>query len=143
MPFVARAERKVDVPPERAFDQLADLASWPSWMPRSFCAVGVASRAALKTGDRLRVRIAGAPVASSLRVTVSDRPRELAWRGGVRGLVWAEHRFVFERDGEGTRVQSIETWHGPLARLGKAIIAPLATRVGGEQLDALARAVAG
>jgi hypothetical protein len=143
MSFVAEAERTIDAPPQRVFDKLADLGSWPSWMPRSFVPVMKAGTPSpLRLGDRFQVRVAGAPVASTLRISILDRPRELAWRGGVRGLLRAEHRFVFEADGEHrTRVRSIETWHGALSGVLRRLVEPAAVRVGGEQLAALAGAV--
>lgn len=33
MSFVARGTRRLPVAPEVAFDRLADLGSWPEWMP--------------------------------------------------------------------------------------------------------------
>lgn len=144
MSFVAEAERTIDATPQRVFDRLADIASWRTWMPRSFVAVVRPDiPSPLKLGDRFRVRIGGAPLANALRVSKLDRPRELAWRGGVRGVLWAEHRFVFERDGDHrTRVRSIETWRGALAGLLRRLIEPAAIRIGSEQLEGLARAAA-
>jgi len=143
MSFVAEAARTIDAPPQRVFDKLADFGSWPSWMPRSFVpVVGSGPPSPLRLGDRIRVRVAGAPVASTLRISILDRPRELAWKGGVRGLLRAEHRFVFEADGDHrTRVRSIETWHGAMAGVLRRLVEPAAVRVGREQLDALAGAV--
>jgi hypothetical protein len=113
-------------------------------MPRSFAlVVRPGSPSPLRLGDRFRVKIGGAPLASTLRVSKLDRPRELAWRGGVRGVLWAEHRFVFEPDGDRrTRVRSIETWRGALAGLLRRLIEPTAIRIGGEQLEGLAKAAA-
>ena len=36
------------------------------------------------------------------------RPTELAWRGGVRGLFWAEHRFVLEPVGRPANARSLD-----------------------------------
>lgn len=144
MSFVAEAERTIDAPPQRVFDRLADLASWPSWMPRSFTAVLRArTPSPLRPGDRFRVKISGAPLASTLKVSKLDRPNELAWRGGVRGLLWAEHRFVFEPIGDRkTRVRSIETWRGALSGLLRRVVEPAALRIGAQQLEGLAKAAA-
>jgi hypothetical protein len=142
MSFVAQAELTIDAPAQRVFDRLADFATWPSWMPASFVPVvrpGLPSP--LQLGDRFRVKVAGAPFASTLRLSILDRPREIAWRGGVRGLLWAEHRFVLEPDGDRrTRVRSIETWRGALAGLTRRIVKPVAEKVGSQQLAGLARA---
>jgi hypothetical protein len=144
MPFVARTERTIAAPPQRVFDRLADVASWPSWMPRSFVAVlRPGTPSPLRLGDRFRVKIAGAPFASTLRVSKLERPRELAWRGGIRGVLWAEHRFVLEPDGDRhTRLSSIETWHGALAVILRRVLEPASVRLGREQLEGLSQAAA-
>lgn len=140
MPFVAEASCSIAVAPEIAFDRLAHHPSWKNWMPRSFVPVSRA-RGALRVGDRVRMRIAGAPVAAVIEVTVVDRPREITWRGGVGRLLHAEHRFLFESDGQGgTRVRSVETWRGALAAVLRPFVKPVAERVGAEQLSGLALA---
>lgn len=57
MPFITQAELTVDVPTQRAFDRLADVASWPRWMPRSFRPVAsrgvIAPMATRIGGERL------------------------------------------------------------------------------------------
>ena len=142
--FVAEAELTIDAPPQRIFDRLADFASWPDWMPRSFVPVVRAGEpSSLRLGDRFRVKVGGSRFASTLRITMMERPREIAWRGGLRGVLWAEHRFVLEPDGDRrTRVRSIETWRGALAGLMRRIVKPLAEKIGGQQLAGLAKAAA-
>jgi hypothetical protein len=136
MPFVAEAMRTCEQPPEEVFDRLADGGSWSAWMPRSFRPVKMPT-APLRAGDRLRVRIVGGP-SSTLEVVLSERPRELTWIGGVRGVLFAEHRFLFEPQGDGgTLVRSIETWSGSLAALLRPLIQPIAQRVGRAQLEGL------
>jgi hypothetical protein len=144
MSFVAEAERTIEAPPQRVFDRLIEVASWPSWMPRSFVPVlRTGTPSPLKLGDRIKVKVAGGPLPTTIRVSKLVRPSELVWRGGIRGLLWAEHRFVLEPVGDRrTRVRSIETWHGALARLLRGIVLPLAVRVGNEQLAALDGAAA-
>ena len=144
MSFVAEASLTIDAPPQRVFDRLADLASWPSWMPRSFApVVRSGTPSPLRPGDRFKVKISGAPLASTLTVSKLERPNELAWRGGVRGLLWAEHRFVFEPVGDKkTRVRSIETWRGALAGVLRRLVEPAAVRIGAQQLEGLAKATA-
>ena len=140
MAFVAEAFLSLDVPPEVAFDALADHPSWAGWMPRSFIPVSRAD-GPLRAGKKLRMKIAGAPVASTIVVTVVERAREITWCGGVRGLLRAEHRFLFESDGKGgTKIHSHETWRGALAPLLKHVVKPAAERVGSEQLAGLAAA---
>lgn len=142
MTFLAQTERTIEAPPQRVFDTLAAVASWPTWMPRSFVPLVRASTPSpLRLGDRFRVKVGGAPFASTLKITELQRPREIAWRGGIRGVLWAEHRFVLEPEGDRkTRVRSIETWHGALAGVLRRVVEPAAVRIGGEQLAGLARA---
>jgi hypothetical protein len=141
MSFVARGTRRLPVTPEVAFDRLADFASWPGWMPSSFRPAGKTA-GTLRLGQRVSVRIAGVPVASRIEVTELRRPKELAWSGGVPGVLWANHQFFFEADGpDGTLVVSHETWSGLLAPFVRRFVQPQAERIGGQQLEALARSL--
>jgi hypothetical protein len=141
MSFVARGTRRLPVAPEVAFDRLADLGSWPEWMPSSFRPVGRAE-GVLRRGQKVWVKIAGVPVASPIEVSEVRRPTEIAWTGGLPGVLWANHQFLFEADGAaGTVVVSHETWSGLLAPLVERLIKPQAERVGGQQLEALARSL--
>ncbi|MDB4944689.1 MAG: hypothetical protein JWP97_4223 [Labilithrix sp.] len=145
MSFVARAEILIDAPVERVFERLADLAAWPSWMPGSFVPVFHGKPEPLALGTRFRVKVGGSPLPASLRVSLHERPRQLAWTGGVPGLLRAEHRFVVEAEGpQRSRVRSVETWTGALALAGitKRIVKPLAEKIGRAQLAGLARAAA-
>jgi hypothetical protein len=126
---------------EVAFDRLADSGSWPEWMPPSFRPSGTPS-GTLRVGTEIRLRIGGVPGETTIRVSEVRRPAEIAWQGGVPGVLFADHRFLFEADGErGTKVTSLETWSGLLASLVRLFVQPRAERVGDDQLDALARAV--
>jgi hypothetical protein len=139
MPYVARASRTLPVSDTVAYDRLADHDSWPRWMPRSFSVIGT-TKGTLTKGTKFRVRIEGVPFPVSLRVSVAERPAELTWCGGVRGLLYAEHRFLFERRGDReVEVSSVETWSGVLAALLRAAIEPQAEKVGAAQLAGLAK----
>lgn len=141
MTFLAEASIHVPVSPEIAFDTLADHASWADWMPHSFRPAGP-SRGTLRAGDRVLVHIARAPVASPIVVSRVERPREIAWGGGLRFVISAEHRFLFEPDGSGgTVIRSVETWNGVLARALRPVVKRLAERIGAQQLAGIARGV--
>lgn len=141
MSFVAQSRRNVAASPEVLFERLVDHASWRGWMPDSFIPVG-SLLGQLRVGDAPKVRIAGARVGTPIHVSVVERPREIAWCGGVKRLLWAEHRFLFEPDGKGgTNLHSLETWEGALASATRRFVQPLAERIGREQLEALARSV--
>jgi hypothetical protein len=140
MSFVAEASITLPVTPEVAFDALLDHPSWVEWMPRSFVPASDLGRP-LREGDEIRVRIAGAPVASKIDVAVVDRAREITWCGGVRGLLYGRHRFLFEPHEGGTRVRSAETWSGVLAAVVKPALKRAASKVGMQQLRGLEKAV--
>jgi uncharacterized protein YndB with AHSA1/START domain len=142
MSFTAETSITIDAPPSHVFDQLANVAAWHTWMPPSFdLARGPGEELPQRVGERFRVHIASMPYAVVLRLSRLDRPREIAWTGGIRGLLWAEHRFTLTPEGERrTRVRSIETWRGALAYPSRRFVKPLAQRIGTEQLAGLARA---
>lgn len=140
MAFVASVSRRIAAPPEVAFDRLADHRSWERWMPPSFRPVGQ-SPGPLAERRRFRVKIRGAPFPVSLSMSVVRRPKELCWCGGVRGVLYAEHRFSFSSaDAVSVEVRSEERWSGLLAGLLRAAIEPRAEQVGRDQLSALAAA---
>lgn len=88
------------------------------------------------------MKIAGIPVPSPIEVSEVRRPTEIAWTGGLPGILWGNHQFFFEADGaSGSVVTSHETWSGLLAPLLERFIKPRAERVGGQQLEALARSL--
>jgi hypothetical protein len=141
MTFVAKGSRRISVTPEVAFDRLADYASWAAWMPQSFHPIG-SPHGGLSVGRKIRVRVGGLPGATSIKVSELRRPAEIAWQGGARGVLFADHRFVFEADGDkSTQVTSLETWSGALAPFVRMFVQPMAERIGGQMLEALARAV--
>ena len=140
MAYVVRASQLISVPPLAAFDRLADHDSWRRWMPASFRPVGE-TVGRLAEGARFRVRILGLPFAVTCKVSVVRSPAEITWCGGMKGGLWAEHRFLFEPRGEASvEVQSVEAWVGPIAALLRPGIEPGARRVGRQQLEALAAA---
>jgi hypothetical protein len=149
MSFVAAASGVVRAPRGDCFSRLRDFVGWKAWMPRSFRPVRGPSRP-LEVGDRLILRIAPAPLSLPLVIAVSivrvEPDREITWRGGIPGLLVGEHAFLFE-DAEGkpgaTLVRSEETWSGALTSVGfaKKMISASASRIGREQIEALAGAV--
>jgi hypothetical protein len=140
MPFFAVAQLDLDVPPEVAFDTLADYPTWKDWMPRSFVVASPADTPH-HLGKRFAIKVAGLPFASSIQVTAMERPRVLAWSGGMRGVLRGHHEFRFESNGKGgTTVHSREKWSGVLAPLLRPGLKPAAEKIGREQLAGLAAA---
>ncbi len=138
MAFVARASRLIGAAPAVAFDCLADHDSWARWMPASYRPVGKAL-GRLEEGVRLRVKVLGVPFPVSVRLQVVRRPDEICWSGGVKGVLFAVHRFSFlPKEGGSVEVRSEEAWSGFLASLLRTSVEPRAERVGRDQLAALA-----
>ena len=149
MSFVASASGVIRASRTDCFSRLRDFTGWHAWMPPSFRPRTGPSRP-LQVGDRLELVIRSKPSPLPLfirvRVVRVEQDREIAWRGGVPGLIVGEHAFLFE-DLEGqpgvTRVRSEETWSGAFTGLGFAAkrIRASASRIGQDQIDALATAL--
>lgn len=106
-------------------------------MPASFRPIDGPGRA-FELGDAFRVHIRGVPGKTRLHIATFEPGRELAWRGGVGGVLQALHTFRFEPEGQGTRIVSSELWTGALAfgPIAKQVRRD-AERVGHQQVDAL------
>jgi hypothetical protein len=142
MAYTVRASRVIEASAVDAFERLVDHDSWARWMPSVFRPIGK-GLGRLAPGAKFRVRIRGL-LGATCHVTVVRSPSEITWCGGAKGVLWAEHRFVFEPRGEASvEAQSIETWHGFLARLLRFAIERDAKQVGEAQLEALASALRG
>lgn len=147
MSFVASANGVVQASSEECFSRLRDFLSWRDWMPQSFRPLRGPVRP-MQIGDRLHLRIIPRPRSVPLLITVTivrvEAGREITWRGGIRGLLVGEHSFFFEAAGpSATFVRSEEKWSGILTWFGfiASRIRASASRIGQEQIHALARAV--
>lgn len=137
MPYVARASQRIEAPIRVVFDCLVDHRSWSTWMPSSFRPVGTRFER-LEEGNVFRARILGSIAPTTCLVTVVKDANEVAWCGGKKNVIWAEHRFLVEPTGDNAvDVESRETWSGPVATLLRRLIQPLASKVGKDQLRAL------
>ena len=147
MSFVASASGVVQAPSEECFARLRDFLSWRDWMPQSFRPLRGPLHP-MQIGDRLHLRIIPRLRAVPLLVTATivrvEAGREITWRAGIRGLLVGEHSFFFEAAGpSATFVRSEERWSGILTWVGFIArrIRESASRIGQEQIRALARAV--
>ncbi len=141
MSLIALAECTVPGAPESVVRKFVDFRNWPYFMPAQFRPMSGPQRA-LRTGDRLRIRIdAGfARLPTPVDVFSVDEPKEVVWGGG-NALLHARHRFRFEADGTQTRILSDEVWTGLLSRVGGPArrIKRQAEVIGQAQLDGFAR----
>ena len=138
MAFTVTETLDLEAPLALAFETLADHAGWFDWMPAGFVPVGP-PLGQLHAGLGLRVRIAGAPFASRLRVSAFEAPTLITWGGGLGHALRGDHSFRFEATATGTRVTSSEIWSGWLAPLLRPGVAPVASRIGRAQLEGLRR----
>jgi hypothetical protein len=108
------SEIHIDAPPRDVWDILSDLSSYQEWNPFITEAAG-----RVEPGDRLTLRMQPATGrAITLRPTVTAvRPgTQLRWLGRLvmPGLFDAEHTFLIEADGTGSRLVQRETFRGIL-----------------------------
>jgi len=142
MSFVATVSRAIQANAVEAFTKFSDFELWSKFMPASFRPIRGPKRQ-LVAGDMLRMRLDTGAVKLPVSVQVFrvEAPHTISWGGGSR-LLHADHRFVFEAQGDdGVMIRSEEEWSGLLTSVG-----PLAKRirrqaeiVAHEQLDGFAR----
>ena len=83
---------RIDAPPARVWETLADFARWPDWNP-----VVKAIRTELEPGAivRFKIKLAGPAIPIQARLLVADADRELRWRGppqaALGAIVAGEH----------------------------------------------------
>ncbi|MEM7155796.1 MAG: SRPBCC domain-containing protein [Myxococcota bacterium] len=97
--------------PEKIWAALADLKTWSEW---NKVVLGVDLKGPLQEGTKGRLSIrtpAGKTKLSVTLVTVREN-EELAWQGGVSGLVTGCHGFRLEPTEGGTRLIHTEVFRG-------------------------------
>lgn len=111
-----RTEIEITAPPQVVWGVLSKLEAWSEWNP---LIMGVRLRGPLRRGTRGRLTIdLGSPVGRqslTVRLVTVRPPYELAWAGGVRGLLRGCHRFRLEPAPTGTRLVHTEAFSGVLA----------------------------
>jgi hypothetical protein len=117
-----RTDVDIEATPERVWEVLTDLASYPAWNPFIVRAEGV-----VETGRRLTLTmqpVGGRATTVRPRLVDVDAPRRLRWRGtvGVPGLMDAEHTFTLEPRASGTRLVHQEDFRGVLVPLLAAVL---------------------
>jgi uncharacterized protein YndB with AHSA1/START domain len=94
-PVFAEGRIAVAASPERVWDILADLESWPSW---NADVDAVTLEAPVRPGTVFRWKAGSAKIVSTLREV--ERPLRLSWTGRTMG-VDAIHVWRFEPSGDG------------------------------------------
>jgi hypothetical protein len=105
----------IDATPERVWEILADTASWSDW---DSGVVGVEGEPG--EGNRVKITSELNPKRSyPVKITEFERPRRMAWVGGVPlGLFKGVRTYTLTPEGEGrTRFDIREEFTGPLLPL--------------------------
>jgi hypothetical protein len=105
----------IDAPPERVWEILVDTGGWPGWDSGVVNVEGEPGE-----GNRLKITSELNPKrAYPVKVTELDRPRRMAWRGGMPlGLFTGVRAYSLTPEGEGrTRFDMREEFSGPLLPL--------------------------
>jgi hypothetical protein len=107
----------IAAPPQRVWQVLTELAAYPEWNPFVVHATGTT-----EVGNRLTLRLqpaVGRQTTVRPTVTAARAGAELRWLGrlGMPGILDADHHFVLEPDGDGTRLVQQEHFGGLLVPL--------------------------
>jgi uncharacterized protein len=131
-PIVVRNEAVIRASAERVWDVLTDVARWPSWY-RACRWVRVESAGTFRWKAH--------PVVLRSSVVAAERPHSFSIVADTPGL-HADRTFTLvpTADGLGTVIVSHETQVGPVARLGRAYLAPRLRAANQAMFDDLARA---
>jgi uncharacterized protein YndB with AHSA1/START domain len=140
---VVRNETVIAASAERVWDLLTDVEGWPSWY-QACRWVRVESSGDASTGRAARptsFRWKAHPVELRSTVVASVRPHSFAIVADALGL-HAERMFTLRLtpDGQSTVVVSHETQVGPVAWLGRVLLAPRLHAANQAMFDDLARA---
>ncbi|MCA9655610.1 MAG: SRPBCC domain-containing protein [Myxococcales bacterium] len=108
-----RTEIEIAAPPQAVWDVLAELEHWSEW---NRVVLGLRLRGPLREGTRGRLTLQLPPPVGprslSVELVAVRAPHELAWQGGIRGVVRGRHGFVLEPTEHGTRLVHTERFSG-------------------------------
>lgn len=109
-------EIDIAAPPAVVWDVLSAIDSWSSW---NRVIGGVRLEGPLREGTRGRLMLLLPPPVGpqtlAVRLVTVRPQQELAWKGGVPGVMQGRHGFRLEQSGEGTRLVHTEAFSGVLA----------------------------
>jgi hypothetical protein len=117
--MIIAASIMIDAAPETVWEVFSDIGGWAEWNP-------VCRNCHLIEGDRVEngacLSFAVAPFLLPLRISpaiTECRPgRQVTWKGAKWGIR-AEHTFRFVEIGDKTRLESIESFSGPMLPAAK------------------------
>jgi len=109
-----RTTARLDQPPERVWDILADFDRYAEWNP-----LNIQARGEARLGARIPMTFlnlakpgGGDVIRQTVRLVACERGRSLAWAGNIPLLFRGRHHFELEPDGEGTLLRHGEDLAG-------------------------------
>jgi uncharacterized protein YndB with AHSA1/START domain len=110
-PVIARGSVVIDAPPSVVWKTISDIDQWPTWNPDVSSARLDGN---LEVGSTFRWKAGPGTITSTLLEV--EPGRSIAWRGSTMGIR-AVHIWRIEADGNGTRLETEESWDGLIVRL--------------------------
>jgi hypothetical protein len=112
-PAIARGGIEIDAHAQVVWDVLTDIDKWPSWNP-DVKRASVDGGPPLHRGSVFRWKAGPGTITSTVQEI--EPPRRVGWTGKTIGID-AVHVWRLEGHDGHTRVQTKESWNGPLPRL--------------------------
>ena len=138
MAISIRLFNRIEAPPEKVWEQFADVAGWPSWIPM-FRGAHWEEGEPWKDGARLRMAMGFGPATLGVEVTIinAELPYSIAWTGRRFGVT-SVHTWTFVPDQDGTLLTSDEVFDGPPAQLlGITGLRPMISLITESWMDSL------
>jgi len=130
-----RSRRQIDVaaPPQVVWEVLTHFEQWPQWNPdvKSMSYAGP-----LAPGSEFRWKAGPGTIVSTLEQV--DPPRRVSWRGRTMSIK-ALHEWQLEPRGDGTSVETEESFSGALARIFRGMLQKQLDKSTDEGLEHLKR----
>jgi uncharacterized protein YndB with AHSA1/START domain len=112
----SRREIEIAAPPQVVWDVLTGFERWPQWNPdvKSMSFAGP-----LAPGSEFRWKAGPGTIVSTLEEV--EPPSTVRWRGKTLSIK-ALHEWRLEPRGDGTHVETEETFSGPLTRIFRGML---------------------
>jgi len=110
-PVLSKAGVDIAAPPEAVWEVLTKFVDWPDWNPE---VKSMSFDGAVEPGAEFRWKSGPGTIVSTVEQV--EPPRFIRWRGRTL-TIKAIHEWHLESSGDGTRVETEESFSGLLARV--------------------------
>ena len=131
-----RIEATTTASPERLWETVADVHSWPEYAP-TFTSVTPLDVSATGVGTRYRVKQPGLP-AATYRISAWHPGHSFTWIGRSPAVTTTAIHTV-RSDGDGAVLELLLEWTGPFAWLADRLLTSRAEKMIRTEADALTR----